>query len=251
MIQTTVDHGGRRLEHASIAGIAAEMARLMLIDPAAEYAPGWTAAPSQPMTLDRSVAPKVPGCAPFLDTVFESPDRPGARRLPVLPPRRVASPVSTWWCSRRRPRPRRCSRPPSIRASRTGASCRTTSRPMHTAVGAAIRANMRRLRCSGTRSRRTSPSSPTTCSDACRPSVLDRRGRRVARTGATRVGNDADRSGDHRHGRRPGSGIGEVGDVGGSVRHGIGRRCAPRTWHRSPDSTIERRTIHASLTPLR
>ena len=58
------------------AGIAAEMARQLLIDPAAEYAPGWTAAPVQPMTLDRSVAAKVPGCAPFLDTVFESTGRP-------------------------------------------------------------------------------------------------------------------------------------------------------------------------------
>jgi hypothetical protein len=56
--------------------IAAELARGILMDPEHDYAPGWAANSSKAIVLDRSVAAGVPGCAPFLDAVFEGPERP-------------------------------------------------------------------------------------------------------------------------------------------------------------------------------
>lgn len=51
-----------------------EIAKSMLLDPA-DYAPGWTSLPFKEVVLDGSLVETVPGCAPFLDTVFESSGR--------------------------------------------------------------------------------------------------------------------------------------------------------------------------------
>jgi hypothetical protein len=53
----------------------AEIADRLLLDPD-EYATGWQLLQSKNVTLDRTIATTVPGCAAYLDTVFESPERP-------------------------------------------------------------------------------------------------------------------------------------------------------------------------------
>jgi hypothetical protein len=53
----------------------AEIADRLLLDPD-EYATGWQLFQHKNVTLDRSIATAVPGCAAYLDTVFEGPNRP-------------------------------------------------------------------------------------------------------------------------------------------------------------------------------
>jgi hypothetical protein len=55
----------------------AEIADRLLLDPD-EYGAGWQLFQFKNVTLDRSAASTIPGCAGYLDTVFESPDRPAA-----------------------------------------------------------------------------------------------------------------------------------------------------------------------------
>jgi len=52
----------------------ADIATRLLLE-ASEYAPGWMIVDFKDIVLDRFRADDVPGCAVFLDTVFESPDR--------------------------------------------------------------------------------------------------------------------------------------------------------------------------------
>jgi hypothetical protein len=56
---------------------AAAIGEAILLTPS-EYAPNIVQMDFKDVVLDRSIAADVPGCSAFLDTVFESPDRPAA-----------------------------------------------------------------------------------------------------------------------------------------------------------------------------
>lgn len=53
----------------------AEIADRVLLDPD-EYGTDWQLFQFKNVSLDRAIAATIPGCAAYLDTVFESPDRP-------------------------------------------------------------------------------------------------------------------------------------------------------------------------------